>query len=118
MKRLLAHLLKLQLTLMYMLSTKTNFSNQTVIKLKLASMIHEGLGVSGNSVYKWQFLGFTNTQTSGTSWNSGNITNTAINRIGFATYSGQLYAISCNGTNITTVCLGTYSAPLMNQYQI
>ncbi len=97
------------------LATFMNFGVGFNYRLKFPAGLPRGTDVSGGGTYTSAFVGFSD-GTAGIA--SGDITNTASKRIGFSTYNGLLYTITCNGAAITATSLGAYVGNAMALYEI
>lgn len=75
------------------------------LQLKWRASGDVGTGTSGSGIY--QGMGFSS-QAIGAGW--ADITNTADKRVGFGFYNGNIYAIVCDGSNITANVVRTYAS--------
>lgn len=82
-----------------------DFSTARTIKTKFSASTPIPTGTTGG---KNAFVGYAPSAAA----TSGDLTDTATVRVGFAFYDSSIYAISCNGTNLTSTFIQAYSGTL------
>lgn len=92
---------------------KLAWNSNTIYRLKFLtrSIVPSGTGGSQLSSFIGFAAGAGNTL-------DGDITDTTTKRVGFAFYNGNLYAISCTGSAITSTLISAYATSIIDLFEI
>lgn len=82
-----------------------DFATARTIKTKFLARTPTPTGTTGG---KNAFIGYAPSAAA----TAGDLTDTATVRVGFAFYDSSIYAVSCNGTNLTSTLIQAYSGTL------